>query len=770
MSDMKHDFGASIGELFARLFPRVPRQSALTEDALLVKLGIKEGEGSADYLSKVPNGQERLSTRCRFVLQQSKSDVFSTKTVSFNPFGEGNNANIGIIQDCGPSLFDLMGSKNLITFGSVLDQAGKPVSKKDNPRAYIPATGTTLTFPACVLGFDSGYVGAITISNFTGKTVTCSFEAPIGTPNITGARINSNAGYFLSIAAVNTIGDSEKPKYVIGKALGDALQTISTIDTLPSGTLNQFYPVGAGRTLSDINGTATSETIGFTIINTCDRLEHARNFAAGKSSTLSSGGQNGSPIVFDFISGLGDALTDDDVYRGYLNRFSSLISTVDNAWEILIQNIKFQYSTGIFNIQNSTSSGGLPIITTEPQNARVQLCLKGLVQILETFRIYVLLHFINTYNHSVISVGSVKRSDVELLAKRFEQAASVMHALVPSANNTLNKYGRITVLLQIFKGLQTGLLLAPDLNKVYVDGLNVYVKEKFRAIRIVEPLLNYNVQINGGIDSLRGSYQFRTQDIYARISRGGPITEPFMTNLFGLFSYGGVSIINYTGNFLEGVVTGGATTDEIFGMNYNPIDGPVVEDIPLKDYDPNDASPLVSSFINAGGKFNIIHKAFEFGLKHPASIVDHTLFFELLGDFCNLYGFETNYEFPQIVDREYPIPISKDVAIFNFWACGYNSNISMTPIYRFTEGTRFSDENERYVGDVQNELSQEFLWATDAFHSIVMGLKIPDRPPPLRKDFAAFANPVHIKRDGGAQSEKEEMVLTNAALIAPTGI
>ena len=560
MSDMKHDFGGYFTktEYNTRntLFPNAKIDSKaendgikpLSEDEILSGLGINPtaaggagGAGVGKYKSNVPNADTRLSTRCRFKLQQ-KSDIYSTEYVSFNPFGKGNNANIGIIQDCGPALFGLMGSKNLITFGSVLDQAGKPTSKEDNPRAYIPASGVSLTFRACVLGFDNEYVGNITISNFRGRTVTCTFEtkgAGAGAKR-TDARISKNSDYFLSVPDVKAmieIRNSEAPSFLIGKALGDALQTVSAIKVIPTGifnplnpgVLNPYYPIG--QNLSDISGTSSKETnerIDNIIINTCDRLEYARNFAAGISSTLTSGGQNGSDVVFDYIVGTGTGkITPEIIYTDYLNRFKVLVSTVDDAWEKLIQTIKKKYTNDRGYQQymvNSTASDGLELITTDDQKTRTIKCLKGLVIVLETFRFCVLTHFLTIYQ-GIINSRVITAEIAANAVAQFETAASVMHGLVPSSSDTLNRFNRNSVLIHIFKGIKNDQIVLPvELKYDDVSNINRLLKTDFRAGREVDiPQTLFPIQVAGSMvadtdavaahSTLKGSYSFYTQDI-----------------------------------------------------------------------------------------------------------------------------------------------------------------------------------------------------------------------------------------------------------------
>jgi hypothetical protein len=934
MSDMKHDFEGKFDiNLRNTLFPNTRVLQPLSEDEMLISLGLKTDDANrvVRYKNNVPNAPIRLDTRCRFALQQ-KSDICSTEYVSFNPFGKGQNAKIGIIQDCGHSLFDLMGSKNLITFGSVLDQAGKPLSKDKNPRAYIPDRDVPLTFSACVLGFDSGYVRNITISGFTGRTVTCSFEtkrpgagAGAWKSNETNARINTNGGYFLSVPVVKAMIDArseETPSFLIGKALGDALQTVSAMGTIPGAAVNPYYPIG--QILKDISGTlpkATSETITHIIINTCDRLEHARNFAAGKSSTLTSGGQGGSDVVFDYIVGTDVTLTPEIIYTEYLNRFNVLISTVDEAWETLIQNIKLKYTDDSGHekyLVNSTSSNGLELINRDngSQTTRAIRCLKGLVIVLETFRICVLLHFLSIYNLLFPIVSPITVDNAATVAAEFEKAASVMHGLVPSSNNTVNKNGRNSVLIHIFKGIKNDQINLPlELSLADVSALNSTVRGKFRSDRKVELFSFFPIQIansesrSASASFLKGSYSFHTQEIYTLIGKNKNIPENAFKKLFEVFNYmdgvpGGAAAPTYVPitafpdyKFFEveagagagaGMHLGGADSYTIFGMTYKlqdpypseaereraaaaaereraaaapvaamaldevaaPVAAPVaamaLDEVAVaaaeaarvaaaeaaeaarvtataaaatvaeataaaaaeaaaeaeaeaaaeaaaaeaaaaeaaaaeaeaaaaeaeapdalkaaaaaqlqaapdalkaaaaaqlqaaSDALKAAAAPLTRGVVQAvlaaataataepsspsliksfGDTMLTVYDAYIYGMTNPGSIVDHTLFFKLFGDFCNQYGLDDSniiYEFPRISvpvrpDTELKIEISREVAIFNAWACSYNAEISKTPGYITARYAELAAGEENYT-------SVYFTDASNAFSSLL---------------------------------------------------
>lgn len=223
----------------------------------------------------------------------------------------GGNENIGIIQDAGEFITQRLGAKNVLTFGSILDPAGKPIRPDQQPIWYEPAVND-VTIPLAPFGFDPAVIQAIRIRSLTAGTVKAEFVTAAQTLDavamspplapIAGGKakpINQTkvelAGFFTSIEKANnlreelTIAGMPKPvidqimgtymkNFFIGKTLGDTMLVASGLPMLPGlAVANPYYNVGAagGAWKSWSNGSPAAAP-RLQILKTGDRLNWLR--------------------------------------------------------------------------------------------------------------------------------------------------------------------------------------------------------------------------------------------------------------------------------------------------------------------------------------------------------------------------------------------------------------------------------------------------------------------------------------------------------------
>jgi hypothetical protein len=253
--------------------------------------------------------------------RMNREQVFSVpdKTASFKNwkapvlFGGGNDK-VGIVQDAGEFITIRLGAQNVITFGSILDPAGKPKDKDAKPIWYNPGAETSLNIPLAPFGFDSNVISSITISELRGGAlVSAVFETPLGmidgvkmspaTTSLKQKPLNNTeiekAGFFTSIKKAEDIGVTEpipaealsgttrgtflakyKTYFYVGKTLGDAMLVASAMPEIYDNSFvprvpNPFVSVQGGRWEDWISGDTVSAP-SILILKTGDRLNWLR--------------------------------------------------------------------------------------------------------------------------------------------------------------------------------------------------------------------------------------------------------------------------------------------------------------------------------------------------------------------------------------------------------------------------------------------------------------------------------------------------------------
>jgi hypothetical protein len=377
-ADVAHDFGPGVlnstpynhGGPTANT--RLPERPKIEEDAAVEF--IEETAKNKNGTEFIDNGSARRSKRIIFTIP-TKTAAFSASSVP-TLFEGGNNA-IGIIQDAGSFITGYLGAKNVITFGSILDPAGKPISQSDAPIWYRPPDGAMTQIPLGPFGFDTtkiqginvlGMTAGLVSSTFTlgdGKTVLDAVTMNVYNPQNPGRKpINTtkieSSGFYTSIAKAEEAAKNPAAREIvrnnygylfnIGKTLGDAALVASAMPSFRSNDESQLLPnplYGVGApTARDRDSVGWHDWISsepvqapsILMLKTGDRLNALRAQMENVPNILEQqAGKGRSVKQYLFTPGKADPnaiLT--AVNQGYVN----LKANVAGRYDTLIQNFK----------------------------------------------------------------------------------------------------------------------------------------------------------------------------------------------------------------------------------------------------------------------------------------------------------------------------------------------------------------------------------------------------------------------------------------------
>lgn len=317
---------------------------------------------------------------------------------------QGGNDKIGIIQDAGEFITQRIGAKNVITFGSILDPAGKPVAPYQDPIWYDPGADTTLVIPLEPFGFDSNIISALRITKLTAGTVNATYILKDGkeidavamnppAPAVKdgkGKRINKTevefSGFFTSIDKVSKIEEQlslagitdknvqKKLKtdnlvyFYIGKTLGDASLVASGLpdfhknDMVEPKIPNPYYGIGNPGWKNWVSG-ASVQSPTILALKTGDRLNHIRAIIMDLPSIYEQQAKGGKLKEYVFFPGIGDpeavkkALLDDfdKIRRSAYERYRDLWFNLETLLDESGTKIKKEYT--------SFAPGGAKVIT-----------------------------------------------------------------------------------------------------------------------------------------------------------------------------------------------------------------------------------------------------------------------------------------------------------------------------------------------------------------------------------------------------------------------
>lgn len=333
-ADVRHDFGI-VNELY-----QIGHQ-----DLSVGNPNLLSEDNTANYLfnhMKTDNEvfQRRLQTKIVF---QVPVETEASKHVVTPNLSIAGNSTIGIVHDAGEFITTRIGCQNVITFGSVLDPASKPIDPVRSP-IWKATPNTTIELSQYGFSPDAPGVEYIRIEGFNGVSTLVGLKFPEqemvdGVSREVGALtrrklINNTSidqsGFFTSISEAKDTalqqGDDIKKRqyyYQIGKSLGDTMLVESIL---------QMGGGGGWKTIEDkpLLGPPPS----MFALKTLDRLNHVRAVLKGVPSILERKPTIKTPIVqFEYVPA---DITDDEFNRIIAEGVVQLRSDIASRYDEVI--------------------------------------------------------------------------------------------------------------------------------------------------------------------------------------------------------------------------------------------------------------------------------------------------------------------------------------------------------------------------------------------------------------------------------------------------
>lgn len=481
------------------------------------------------------NREQRKQSRIDFIIR-AKTDAFRSDTMSpFHPFGDAPNSQIAIIQDAGSHLFKAMhGSWNLLVPGSCIDPAGKPIHKDDNP-IWVKPERNQMSIPACIFGFDSNVVGTLIWKDFKGLSVVFGFEYnggggmrwyDAGKGDIEGGTtfssvtqpkvINKLTGFLLSNDKIDKdfAGENPRIQLVIGKALGDAMQALGSVDgastrtkwTNPTGgkrirrrTLRKHQRGGAppnpafpsdGSTYGHVGSRVpSSDEIKYVILNTGDRLEGVRAEEEGAAYVYGGPIERNNPIqTLFFVPGEVGTIDTAQLIVQSEARLTKVFSDMTQSFDLVIANMSKALSSGSFDPQYSYLEGTAYISpeTYELATQFMQAAIASVTAVSNAMKEF----YTKEFNELQTTINSYTDDSEKLkfINESYKQWNARAGLYAPSTTAILTKSGNIIrthPILQLPKGvrIETGGTAGKTAEKVLEGSFTIYYADVLQAIR-----------------------------------------------------------------------------------------------------------------------------------------------------------------------------------------------------------------------------------------------------------------------------------------------
>ena len=272
------------------------------------------------------------------------------------------NAKVGIVHDAGHYITNMMQAQNVLTFGSILDPAPKPVAPERNPIWFEPATNE-LTIPLAMFGFAPSVIGGLRVQRLTAGTVEADYVVNGATVPAIQVQdtIASNAkpinrtdvnlaGYFTSIAkaenlvtelTITRVFDNDasarafvtanSQNFYMGKTLGDVTLVASAMEDF-CGVANPYTGIGRdGAWKRWVGGAAVVSPPQVLMLKTGDRLNWVRAIIMGVGAIYEDqpkGLRNTTQYVF-----FPAALTEEQLVEAYTSGFDSIVADVTARYD-----------------------------------------------------------------------------------------------------------------------------------------------------------------------------------------------------------------------------------------------------------------------------------------------------------------------------------------------------------------------------------------------------------------------------------------------------
>ena len=541
-SDQNHDF-PGIFEKYPFMQGAVPQYAAKTSD----------DQEEIFMAGDIPSRAERLALEATFYVQNQTAFFATNPSVGVSLF-EGTDArNVGVVQDAGFQLYSVLGARNVITYGSIIDQGGKPI----NDFVLAPLS-EPLTLSGCVFGYSSDYVKDITISDIgltrNVPSVKCVYtvrgrEDDGGGLNIHGGSVNTQRTQEITLS-LNTLGGDFQSPNVINALNEYAVSTNVPLPSNPtksialddwnamcekakadkrSGILARFVGKALGDALIcySLTGKHNPEKTGIVercLVNTGDRWVASRCWMLGVNCVWYAPGKRGEDEAHStkkctFRHGnLYRTETSDQKKTRFLAEFVKVIGLVDAAYKDLDDNLAsslVQQSGKVYFRHEFSTVGGTQLfgITDWAKKEQAANQITYIRQIVNVFRIVV-----NIYLRKV--QDELQKRGADGIQKFYDSAVVEAAKLAPG---TAFKQGKPALSVPVLKtpGIDIGVSV---LTKEYVEGLNIGLS------------LDYTVQIQ----PIKNTYQIPLGSVLSAVKNGRPLPSNSIFSVFNLAQQGGV--------------------------------------------------------------------------------------------------------------------------------------------------------------------------------------------------------------------------------------
>lgn len=383
-ADVKHDFGAE--------FPYAPEREALgaiNEDAVVnyfIPSSLEARAGAPGYAVLNDQAEARLRGQIVFTIPEETSAFKSWMPPVLSPT---QNTSVGIVQDAGHFITLQLQCKNVITFGSILDPARKPIAPDRLPIWYDPGPGASLSIPLNVFGFNPTVITALKISELTAGTVKASYGTP-ARDNIDAVSMGlqrvppsvksindvnvATAGFFTSIAkaenlkielriagvpSVDAFIRANRDYFYIGKTLGDVSLVASAMPSIgdvpnPYAGIPAAAP-GAWKWWAGApeQGPPNPAAPSVLMLKTGDRLNWVRAIVLGVGAIYEDQPKGARTIVqYKFFPANVDPAAIKDAL---LDGFDTIAADVGRRYDGVIAELDTVIASGVTNFSHETT-------------------------------------------------------------------------------------------------------------------------------------------------------------------------------------------------------------------------------------------------------------------------------------------------------------------------------------------------------------------------------------------------------------------------------
>jgi len=414
--DIKHDFGTLTSPA---TFYNINGENAVSKS----KGATSSAEDSVvDYFMNdkhVSDYAARMSGEVVFTVPDKTANF--QKWIPPLLYAAGNDK-IGIIQDAGEFITLRLGAKNVLSFGSILDPAGKPIAPAQQPIWYDPGPATTVDIPLEPFGFNPQIISALRVTKLTAGTVNASYVLNTGqaidavamsppAPEVIGGkgkRINQTdvefSGFFtsidkvgklqeqLSLAGIRNNDIQKKLKnenlvyFYIGKTLGDAMLVASGLpnflDRDMKPTLqNPYHGIGNPNWKQWGAGGATVGGPDILALKTGDRLNYIRAVIMNLPAIYEQQAKGGRTKEYVFFPGSGNPAA---VRASLLGDFERIKKDVTDRYSELRTNLLRMAEDASLRTKSSFAPGGAQVLRSDTATALAVKLLRNLADALVT--------------------------------------------------------------------------------------------------------------------------------------------------------------------------------------------------------------------------------------------------------------------------------------------------------------------------------------------------------------------------------------------------